>query len=543
MLLFAVNRWLRVLAAVGVVGAAVALRADDVVVVPGTTSDQGQDNSGVFVGDSAIALERMALAQRMEKLAEWGKSADLYQEILSKYTDKVVPVTPTEGDRVVQYTSVTEAVCQAMCKWPPEGLDVYRSKYEGPAASLLSKVGSGHSAADLDILHQVFWNYFPSDSGKAAGIRLMDAYFEMGDNAAVVQIGRRLLHWHPNLGAERALTLYRTALAEKLNGEMNGVRDHAKELREKFPQAVGTIRGTDTALADSLDQELASGGSAAYAMSDSWVTVGGDETRDKLSHSTMRPGARLYSISLSTIGPGRSTDANGNRVQVQPNNEGVRQNGAALGVMPVVDRGEMFFQDNAKVYAVNLETGGPLPGWETTWPGQNGCYQLTGGAGALPPGQQFCVTLSDKSVVAVMGLPNENLGVPMMAPAQTTRLVCLDRETGKQNWTTSVTELPESASRYRRLQIAGAPLIVGDNVYVIGQGEQNLSFEECRRTVFQIERREFRGRRRLRARTTWQVSFPMRGAGAGDAAVASGVCKRAGVCDVEYWGGGGAGCV
>src|ERR1700722_16961384 len=49
---------------------------------------EGKDNTaGVYVRDSAIALEKLALAQRMERLKEWGKSAEVYQGILEKYPD------------------------------------------------------------------------------------------------------------------------------------------------------------------------------------------------------------------------------------------------------------------------------------------------------------------------------------------------------------------------------------------------------------------------------------------------------------------------
>src|SRR5215207_4946066 len=66
----------------------------------------------VYVRDSAVAAEKLALAQRMERLKEWNKSADVYQEIVEKYADRVVPAddpgdasgTPT------RYTSVTQKV-------------------------------------------------------------------------------------------------------------------------------------------------------------------------------------------------------------------------------------------------------------------------------------------------------------------------------------------------------------------------------------------------------------------------------------------------
>src|SRR5215211_1741805 len=47
---------------------------------------------GVYVRDSAVAGEKLALAQRMEHLKEWDKSADVYQEIAEKFADRVVPV-------------------------------------------------------------------------------------------------------------------------------------------------------------------------------------------------------------------------------------------------------------------------------------------------------------------------------------------------------------------------------------------------------------------------------------------------------------------
>src|SRR5207249_3885857 len=44
-----------------------------------------QLNQGVYVRDSGGAVEKLALAQRMERLKEWDKAADVYQEVLDKY--------------------------------------------------------------------------------------------------------------------------------------------------------------------------------------------------------------------------------------------------------------------------------------------------------------------------------------------------------------------------------------------------------------------------------------------------------------------------
>src|SRR5205814_7835307 len=63
----------------------------------------GKDSTeGVYVRDSALALEKFALAQKMERLKEWNKSADLYQEILEKYSDRVVPSQVDSDNKIYQ---------------------------------------------------------------------------------------------------------------------------------------------------------------------------------------------------------------------------------------------------------------------------------------------------------------------------------------------------------------------------------------------------------------------------------------------------------
>src|SRR3954447_3793169 len=99
---------------------------------------------GVYVRDSAVAAEKMALAFRLEHLKEWNKAADVYQELLQQYADRVTP-SDERDQRIYQYTSVAIAVQQKLAKWPQEGLDAYRGKYETEAASLLEQAGSTSS--------------------------------------------------------------------------------------------------------------------------------------------------------------------------------------------------------------------------------------------------------------------------------------------------------------------------------------------------------------------------------------------------------------
>src|SRR5688572_19199602 len=107
---------------------------------------------GVYVRDSAIAADKFELGKRMERLKEWHKSADVYQEILEKYQDRVVPVQTNDRGQPIKYASVTVAVQERLSRWPEEGLLVYRTRYEPNAAQMMANA----KADDYAALHQVF---------------------------------------------------------------------------------------------------------------------------------------------------------------------------------------------------------------------------------------------------------------------------------------------------------------------------------------------------------------------------------------------------
>jgi hypothetical protein len=113
----------------------------------------------------------MALAFRLEHLKEWSKAADIYQELLLQYADRVTP-SDDQDQRIYQYTSVAIAVQQKLAKWPQEGLDTYRNRFETDAASLLEQAGS-----DPALLHKIVAQYFITDAAKEAAIRLIERRF------------------------------------------------------------------------------------------------------------------------------------------------------------------------------------------------------------------------------------------------------------------------------------------------------------------------------------------------------------------------------
>lgn len=447
----------------------------------------GRDTTqSVYVRDSAVAVEKFALAERMEHLKEWDKSADVYMEILRSYADRVVPSQIDAENKIYQYTSVTPAVQERLAKWPEEGLAVFRARYEADAAGLLE---AAHD--DPAQLHRVFSVYFVTNSALRAGVRLIDIYLERGEFAAAAWLGDRLLTWHPYLNDERPKVLYRTSLAYHLSGNPPQAQARLDELKQSAAQATGEIRGAQVVLADSLAQELAAVPTPQKDVSpDSWPMAFGGPDRARVPQVSGFGGARLAWVEVA-----KPNIRSVNRQQLrdlEQQNTRDRSMGLMTGILPVVDRGEMFFQDNARIYAVSLETGYPLPGWAETYDGdRNGAYSITG-AWPTPRAQQYAVAVTDDSVLAVMGqadfLAMQHTGA---FGQRDTRLVCLDRRNGKERWVRQPRNLPDSAANLRNLDLTGSPLVVGNCVYVQARGGKGLQFEDSYVLAFDLASGKF----------------------------------------------------
>jgi outer membrane protein assembly factor BamB len=437
----------------------------------------GRDATQVYVRDSAIAVEKFALAERMERLREWSKAADVYQEVLTGYADRVVASQVDKDNRIVQYTSVVPAVQERLSRWPAEGLAAYRARYETEAQALLDDAKSG----DLAPLHKAYSTYFVTEAGKIAGLRLIDAHLEAGEFAAAAWTADRLLQWHPGLDADRPRLLYRAALAHHLSGNDALATAKRDELLKSFPDALGKVRGQDVRLADSLSDVLKLprpvGARQHGDGNESWPVAFGSPDRSRLSAAVGEVGANVFSIELVRA---ESSMPRATQAQLERTYEAERRAGTMTGVYPVLDRGELFFQDNARVYAVSLESGLPLPGWAETYGGELAGRYTAPGAVPTPRNQHYTITLTDDAVLAVMGHadPTSAAMTGVWTPRDT-RLVCLDRRTGRERWTVRPRQLPESAGNARDLDFSGSPLVVGDNVYVLGRGGKGMQFEDC----------------------------------------------------------------
>lgn len=442
---------------------------------PATPTDAKEANQGVYVRDSAVAAEKLALGERMERLKEWDKAADIFQEILEKYPDRVVQ-SAVPG-KLNQYTSVAVAVQQRLAKWPDDGLRAYRNRYESTAADLLAAAGRNDYAA----LNSIYQRFFITEAGKSAALRLIDLYLESGEFPAAAWLGDRLLQWHPTIAADRPRVLYRVAMAYYLSGDKERAAARAEELKNTAPNATGTVRGQDVNLAETLAKDMASPVSIAQNQSaESWRVFMGDATRSRISTGLGRAGARPFS-SIDLASPSFAGLPAEMRQEFDAVDKLDKEKGLNIGIIPSVDHGDMFFQDGTRVYAVSLDSGTPLAGWAQTYGGDfKGEYVINTPASPTAHREQHTITVTDKEVLAVMGQPGRAVQFPGQVATNMgdTRLVCLDRITGKERWSRSARDFPDEGN-VRSLSLGGSPLVVGDNVYVCGTGGKSAQFDDC----------------------------------------------------------------
>jgi len=482
-----VTMFVRHLSFVCLLAIAAVARAQVVGGAAGREESAGDSVDGVYVHDSGLAVEKMAHAQRMEG-KQWNTASELYQEIIEKFADRVVPSAGQAPSRLVrQYTSVALAVQERLAKWPVEALEVYRSMYEPAARTAFANVATD----DLQGMHRVISTYFITDTARDAAYTLLDRYLESAEFSAAAWLGQRMVAVHPNLGDKRAGFLFRTALAMHFAGDDAGIKPYYDELTKDYPNSTDVVAGQETRLVDALSKAKGVSLAAPTALSaDSWPMFGGSADRARRSGAVGQPGARLYGISYAKL---RQPTAIQEEFRQRGLQEQVMGNvSPASGVMPAVDRGELFFQDGANVYAVSLESGVPLPGWKETYGGsRNGQYGTD--SPATNRSRQMSVTLTDDAVLAVLGQTSA-IDVAMNivdAERAQSRLVCLDRSTGRERWIAQPRRLPEGQAALRQLDFTGSPIVAGDSVYVLGRSVKG-QFEDCYVLCFSLRDGSYR---------------------------------------------------
>jgi outer membrane protein assembly factor BamB len=420
--------------------------------VDGSAAEVAGPPAGVAVPDGSPANDLLQRALDKQAQKQWKPAAELYREALEKFPDRLISM-PSDATAVTRYRCAASIVRDRLSDWPSEALEVYKTLYGGAAASALARA----PARDWAALGNVFEQFPGTEAGSAAGVRLLDGTLERGELVSAAALGRELLKMSSLPADDRAMVVCRTALASHWLGDDAGAFALAAQLRQSQPTVVGQLGGREGVLADLLDAALRSpapsqvpGPSVAAATVKQFTML-----FDEANYSGLTPFVRNASVQADRI-PGEASD-----------------------IVPAADNSEVFVQDGRCVYAFDAATAKPLPGWS-----ERGQYRID------VPGKvhrkQLHLAVTSSVVLAMLGQPDRGLIRPyddlFVKPAKdTTRLVCLDRDTGKLIWERALLDLPDPAGVIPTASLDGSPLVSpdGNSVLVCARRSQNSGFDDC----------------------------------------------------------------
>lgn len=448
---------------------------------PTAFAQQGEAQSAVFVRDSSAAQDKIALAQRMERLKEWDTAAQVYQEVIDQYGQRVLPIHKNQHGITDRYVSVSTVIQDRLGSWPDDGRAVYLNLFEPSARIALEQAGDDDTALGV-----VANRYFTTESGRIAALRLFDRQFEDALFAGAGVLGDRLLTHHPDLADQAPMLMLRTSIAWKFAGDDARAANMADRLDKEFPGSKGKVGGVEVQLNDWLKSALTKP-LVAPAHTSKWNTTFGGPDRTAIAYETKLNGelsqlGLIASIPLGIESQSGSTDSitedEFNDGAVRSSSETFDSTGSQTGVMPVADGDELFINDNSSIRALSLVTGEPLAGWATSWPTTNGRFVSQNQP--IQPCVQSGLTLTNRFVVAILDQPP-----PMQVRypnaeyfTNATRVVCLDRSTGVLRWQLNMSALVSDDDSLKATHPVGTPLVVNGRVYVATRGGRSNQFED-----------------------------------------------------------------
>ncbi len=460
---------------------------------------------GVFVGDSTAALDRFALAERLAGLEEWDKAADVYQELVSASKPRLVAARATDDGAVYQFEPVAEQARRRLAAWPPAGRAAYRARYGDEAARALETARRlpAHAPERAAALESISHDYFLTVAAVDAAVERADAELADGQARAAAAIVERFLSGNPDLASlsidetnARLALLLRAVAAKRLSG--NAADAEAGEIVASFadePVRLGGIeRSARDAVAALLAVEPVAAGAVANA--DRWPTLGGDVDRNAVPLVTPGRVAPLYAV----VNPAPSLPGNSRLPNYEAEYANARSLGLMTGSFPAVRDGVVYWSDNLRLFALGLDGRQPPPAWVATHPGNDdagtpaGVYRLEGDAWQTPRGAVLAPLVTETHVVATLGHREDGFnqvagGGAILSP----QVVCLDRATGRELWTTQpdsfdrerVTALlgddAEAAASLRECEFAGAPVASAGRIWLLAKtsARRGRQFEQA----------------------------------------------------------------
>ena len=446
---------------------------------PGTKAAFAQlgkpaQRTAVVLDTNTEVVKRLASVEDHVKERQWAQAILILQQVAADQGETLVAINPR------RYLNVAAYCNSVLANLPPQGLAIYRDKYDAQARQWLD---TGLATRNRSLLEKIVRQAFISSSGDDALFWLGEWAWDQGDFPAARDYWRQLLKLQnpPHVGEPQSVLRYpdssfpeaaviaRIVLCHTLEGNRELARNWLTYLAKKYPAAQGDLAGRQGSLAEILEQVLQeSRGWKFPKPAEDVPTFAGGAGRNGISPQQPELGGVQWQLPLPE-----------HHFNPPSPREGPPE--PSLSFFPAVVNNTIFFCDPDRIYAVDLLSG------RAKWP-QNGdgfikerkdleaaaIYQSS--KGTSPELQyrlgvpRFTVTVHENRLYARMGSP-----VTGQASKSTrspdSHLVCLDlTKQGKLEWSCQPDEilaglgLPlEARSEWA---FEGTPIVAGGRAFV-----------------------------------------------------------------------------
>lgn len=406
-------------------------------------------------------LKKMGSVRDYLSERQWDDAVNILVQISDEYGDSLYPESSGRYLRVSEY-------CQnLLADFPREAILMYREKTDPRAKRWFDQaVAESSEQPLLNIVEQALMSSYGDDALN----RLGEIAWEQGNLSQARAYWRKLIppadatqhdpgvFLYPDTDLPVPVILARLILVSFFEGDFPRAQFEWSVFRTRFPQATGRLAGQQGNLVTILSSILADRSQVSLPTTrQEMQTFAGDQTRNYRAEKKPDVGALAWSFPVPLGWSQEFTRKPAFEHRVFP------------GMFPVVHGEHVFFNDDARIYALNWRSGQPA------WSGEELASPIIyptvpGGASRLPfrpvagiP--RFTMTVADGRLYARMGTPvtsvakDERLGL-------FSDLVCLDLDQGqgKLIWKISSSQLREQNFVW---SFEGAPVVSGDRLFVV----------------------------------------------------------------------------
>ncbi len=459
---------IRVGIVVGVLSAVIGFGARTVFAQAGKPA---LERSAVVLDTNTEVVKRLATVEDHIKERQWLQAILILQQVAADQGDTLIAINPR------RYLNVAAYCNSILANLPPQGLAVYRDKYDAQAKQWLD---TALATRNRSLLEKIVRQAFVSSSGDDALYWLGEWGWDRGDFAAARDYWRQLLELqnppdagrpqsvlrYPDSSYPQAAVVARIVLCHILEGDRELAQNWLSYLGKKYPEAQGELAGRQGALAEILADVFEESRGWNFPQPEGDVpTFGGNARRNLISPKPPELGGVQWELPLPEH-------------HFQPASVGVKK--SSLSYFPAVVNNTVYLADPDRIYAFDLLSGRakwPRAGdgtikeradLETAAIYQSATATPTHAADFRLGVPRFTVTVRENRLYARMGSPVTGGASKRTAPLNS-HLVCLDlAKEGKLVWSCDPSKVlagrPRDAAQPWAFE--GTPIVAGGRAFV-----------------------------------------------------------------------------